>query len=142
MNSHSNPPLRAHDGVDNLSLVVVYHANNPGLSPDAFSAVRHFLKWAQARKLPARDLGASALGRFLRHRCRCGRYSRKRLQSPMYATYIRRFIRYLEETGVVAIPNDTVRLGQHLETFAKKLDAVGYSKVSCTTLLSHASHFV
>ncbi len=141
MNSPSNSPRRAHDGVDNLALVAAYHADNPGLSPGAISAARHFLKWARARKVPVRDLDASTVGKFLRHRCRCSRYSPNQLRSPMYATYTRRFLRYLEETGVVAIPNDTARLGQHLETFAQKLDAAGYSKVSCTTLLSHATHF-
>lgn len=142
MNSPSNSPGRAHDGADNLALVAEYHADIPGLSPGALSAARHFLKWARARKIPIRDLDASAVDQFLRHRCRCGRYSRTQLKCPMYATYTRRFLRYLEETGVVAIPNDTARLGQHLEAFAKKLDAVGYSKVSRTSLLSHASHFV
>ncbi len=141
MNSPSNSPHRADDGVDNLALVAAYHADNPGLSPGALSAARHFLMWAQARKVPVRDLDASAIGRFLCHRCRCSGYSPNQLRSPMYATYTRRFLRYLEETGVVAIPNDTARLGQHLEAFAKKLDAVGYSKVSRTSLLSHASHF-
>ena len=51
----------------------------------------------------------------------------------MYATYTRRFLRYLEETGVVVIPNDTARLGQHLEAFAEKLDTAGYSKVCHNT---------
>lgn len=141
MNTPSNSPRRARDGVDNLALVVAYHADNPRLSPGALSAARHFLKWAHARKVSVRDLDASVFDRFLRHRCRCGRYSPKQLRSPMYATYTRRFLRYLEETGVVVIPNDTARLGQHLEAFAEKLDTAGYSKVSCTTLLSHASHF-
>lgn len=142
MNSPSNSPHRAYDGVDKLALVAAYHADNPGLSPGALSAARHFLKWAQARKVPVRDLDASVVDRFLSHRCSCGRYSPKQLRSPMYATDTRRFLRYLEETGVVAISNDIVRLGQHLEAFAEKLDAVGYSNVSRTTLLSHATHFV
>ncbi|WBU54962.1 hypothetical protein [Paracoccus sp. SCSIO 75233] len=141
MNSPSNSQRRARDGADNVALVAAYHADNPGLSPGALSAARHFLKWAQARKVPVRDLDASAIGRFLRHRCRCGRYSPNQLRSPMYATYTRRFLRYLEETGMIAIPSDTARFGAHLEAFGKKLDIAGYSKVSCTTLLSHASHF-
>jgi site-specific recombinase XerD len=141
MNSPSNSPRRAHGGADNFALVAAYHADNPGLSPGALSTARHFLKWAQARKVPVLDLDPSAIGRFLRHRCRCGRYSPNQLRSPMYATYTRRFLRYLEETGVIAIPSDTARFGPHLEAFGKKLDTEGYSKVSCTTLLSHASHF-
>lgn len=141
MNCPSHSLRRARDGVDKLALVAAYHAHNPGLYKGALSVARHFLKWAQVRNVSVRDLNASAVERFLRHRCRCGRYSPNQLRSPMYATYARRFLRYLEETGVVAIPNDTARLGQHLEAFAEKLDAVGYSKVSRITLLSHASHF-
>lgn len=141
MNSPSNSQPRAGDDGNILALADAYRADNPGLFPGALSAARHFLKWAQAQKVPVRDLDASAVGRFLRHRCRCSGYSPNQLQNPMYATYTRRFLRYLEETGVVAIPDDTARLGQHLEAFAKKLDAVGYSKASRTTLLSHAGHF-
>lgn len=141
MNTSSNSPCRAHDGADHLALADAYLADNPGLSPGALSATRHFLKWAQARKVSVRDLNASDVGRFLRHRCRCGRYSPNQLRSPMYATYTRRFLRYLEETGMVDIPNNTVRLGQHLEAFAKKLDTAGYSEVSRASLLSHAAHF-
>lgn len=125
MNSPSNSQCRAHDGADHLALADAYLADNPGLSPGALSATRHFLMWAQARKVSVRDLNASDVGRFLRHRCRCGRYSPNQLRSPMYATYTRRFLRYLEETGMVETPNNTARLGQHLEAFAKKLDTAG-----------------
>lgn len=141
MNSPSNSPCRARDDADNLALVDAYHADNPGLSRGALSAASHFLKWANTQRVAIRDLNASAVDRFLRHRCRCGRYSPNQLRSPMYATYTRRFIRYLEETGVVEIPDNTGRLGQHLDAFAKKLDTAGYSEVSRTSLLSHASHF-
>ncbi len=141
MNSPSNSQRHMHDSVDSLALVAAYRATNPELSSGALSAARHFLMWAQARKVSVSDLNASDVGRFLRHQCRCGRYSPNQLRSPMYATYTRRFLRYLEDTGVVAIPDDTARLGQHLVDFAEKLDAAGYSKVSRTTLLSHATHF-
>lgn len=141
MNSPSNSQRRARDRADNLALVDTYHADNPGLSQGALSAARHFLKWAQARKVSVRDLDASVVDSFLRHHCRCGRYSPNQLRSPMYATYTRRFFRYLEDTGIVAIPNDTARLRQHLEAFAKKLESAGYSEVSRASLLSHAAHF-
>ncbi|SEK10610.1 hypothetical protein SAMN04487940_13341, partial [Marinovum algicola] len=73
MNSPSNSPLGGRAGADDVALVSAYLADNPRLSKGAVGAARHFLKWARARKIPTRDLDASAVDRFLRHRCRCGR---------------------------------------------------------------------
>jgi hypothetical protein len=75
MNSPSNSPLGSRTNADGAALVSAYLAANPQLSAGALSAARHFLKWAQARRIQTRDLDASAVDRFLRHRCRCDRYS-------------------------------------------------------------------
>lgn len=86
-------------------------------------------------------LDAVAVERFLRHRCRCGRYSPTQLRSPAYATDTRRFLSYLEATGVVALADGVICLGGQLATYAERLSATGYSKVSYSTLLSQARHF-
>ena len=85
MNSPSNSPLGSRADADDSALVRAYLADNPRLSAGALSAARHFLKWARARRIPTRDLDASTVDRFLRHRCRCDRYSTKQLRSPTYA---------------------------------------------------------
>jgi site-specific recombinase XerD len=141
MNSPSNSPLADRAGADELALVRAYFADNPRLSAGALSAARHFLKWARARKIPIRDFDASAVDKFLRHRCRCGRYSPAQLRKPVYATDTRRFLSYLEATGLVMIADDVARLGQYLEAYAGKLSAAGYSKVTHSMRLSQARHF-
>ena len=141
MNSPSNSPLGSRTNADGAALVSAYLAANPQLSAGALSAARHFLKWAQARRIQTRDLDASAVDRFLRHRCRCDRYSLKQLRSPTYATDTRRFLRYLEGIGAIALPNDVAWLEQDLKAYAEKLSRVGYSNVTYSTLLSQARHF-
>jgi len=141
MNSPSNSPLGSRAHADDSALVRAYLADNPRLSAGALSAARHFLKWARARKVQTRDLDASAVDRFLRHRCRCDRYSPEQLRSPTYATDTRRFLRYLEGIGAIAFPNDVAWLKQYLKAYAEKLSPVGYSKVTYSTRLSQAHHF-
>ena len=141
MNSPSNSPLGSRTNADGAALVSAYLADNPQLSAGALSAARHFLKWARARRIQTRDLDASAVDRFLRHRCRCDRYSPEQLRSPAYATDTRRFLRYLEGIGAIALPNDVAWLEQYLKTYAEKLSPVGYSKVTYSTRLSQAHHF-
>ena len=141
MNTPSNSPLGKHAEAVDRDLVRTYFADNPRLSAGALSAARHFLKWARAHKIPTRDLDASAVDRFLRHRCRCGRYSPAQLRNPAYATDTRRFLSYLEAMGVVAIADDVARLGQFLGGYAEKLSAAGYSKVMYASRLSQARHF-
>jgi len=141
MNSPSNSPLGCQADVDDLSLVRVYFADNPRLSAGALSTARHFLKWARIRNVSTSELDTSAVDRFLRHRCCCGRYSPEQLRNPAYATDTRRFLRYLEGVGVVAIADDVARLGQYLEAYAERLTAAGYSKVTHSSRLSQARHF-
>lgn len=141
MNSPSNSPLGGYAEADNRTLVRRYFTDNPGLSAGALSAARHFLKWARARKIPIRDLDVSAVNRFLRHRCRCGRYRPAQLRNPAYATDTRRFLSYLEATGMVFIADDVARLGQYLQAYAGKLCAARYSEVTYSMRLSQARHF-
>ncbi|MCC5957926.1 MAG: tyrosine-type recombinase/integrase [Rhodobacteraceae bacterium] len=141
MNSPSNSPLGGRADADDRALVHAYFADNPRLSKGALSAARHFLKWTRARNIPIRDLDASVVGRFLRHRCRCGRYSPTQLKCPAYAADTRRFLRYLEVSGVVMIADDVARLGQYLQAYAGKLSAARYSEVTFSIRLSQARHF-
>jgi site-specific recombinase XerD len=63
------------------------------------------------------------------------------LRSPTYASDTRRFLRYLEGIGAIALPNDVAWLQQYLKAYAEKLSRVGYSKVTYSTRLSQAHHF-
>lgn len=126
---------------DLRALIRSYAAANPKLSAGSLSAARHFLKWAIGRKLPVRDLDASTVDRFLGHRCHCARYSAGQLRNPGYATDTRRFLRYLESSGIVAIPVEVGRFSQYLSAFADEISAIGYGEVVRSSRLSQARHF-
>jgi len=123
------------------ALASSYFADNPNLSAGALSAARHFLRWSADRHIAVKNIDVLAIDRFARHHCRCGRYSAAQLRDPRYITDVRRFLRYLEESGCVAIPHEVARLGRYLEGFAASLVASGYSKVTYSSRLSQARHF-
>lgn len=127
--------------LDDRALVQVYLAQHPKLAAGALSASRHFLKWAGAHGIAYKDLDAAAVDRFARHRCRCGRYSSRQLRDPVYMTDVRRFLRYLENAGIVTVPTSVERLDKYLPEFAVGLRAVGYSKPTYAGRLSQARHF-
>ncbi len=141
MNSPSNSSFGPRVETPGRTLIHAYLADHPGLSAGALSAARHFLKWARARNIPTTDLNASAVDRFLRHPCHCGRYSPAQLKHPTYAADTRRFLRYLEGAGAVVIADDVAQLTQYLATYAGKLSSTGYSKVTYSSRLSQARHF-
>lgn len=126
---------------DDHALIRGYLGHNPRLTAGALSAARHFLKWAKAQEIAYRDLDATAVDRFARHRCRCGRYSPGQLRDPVYLTDVRRFLRYLENAEIVTIPDGIERLDQHLAAFSSRLEAIGYSKPAYARRLSQARHF-
>ncbi|GLR90329.1 tyrosine-type recombinase/integrase [Bradyrhizobium iriomotense] len=128
--------------LDDRALVQGYLAQHPKLAAGALSAARHFLKWAGAHGIARADIDAAAVDRFARHRCRCGRYSSRQLRDPVYITDVRRFLRYLENAGVVTVPDNVERLDKYLADFAAELTAVGYSEPNYTRGLSQARHFV
>ena len=110
-------------------------------SARAKSAARHFLTWADAHRIAIRDLDAEAVDRFSRHRCRCGRYSPDQLKDPSYIADVRRFLRYLEDTGIAMVPKGAERLDGYLPAFAVSLTDKGYSKPAHAGRLSQARHF-
>lgn len=103
----------------NQALVSGYLADNPNLSAGALSAARHLLRWATDRQITISDLDATAVDRFARHRCRCGRYSAAQLRNPSYMTDARRFLRYLEGIGRVVIPTRSPRSARIWQPFQR-----------------------
>lgn len=139
-NSRSGGNPRA-ASLNERALVQGYLAQHPKLAAGALSAARHFLKWANAHGIAYKDLDAAAVDRFARHRCRCGRYKPGQLRDPVYMTDVRRFLRYLENAGIVTVPTGVERLDKYLPEFAVGLRAVGYSKPAYAGRLSQARHF-
>ena len=126
---------------DDRALIQSYLAQHPRLTAGALSAAQHFLKWATAHRITHTDLDAAAVDRFARHRCLCGGYSPGQLRNPAYMTDVRRFLRHLENAGVVAVPDGVERLDRYLAGFAVRLEAVGYSEPAYAGRLSQARHF-
>jgi len=139
-NSHPGGTTAA-GAVTGQALVSGYLADNPNLSAGALSAARHFLRWVTDRQIKITELDVVTIDRFARHRCRCGRYSAAQLRDPSYITEARRFLRYLEDTGHVSIPDEVARLGPHLAGFSANLVGQGYSKVTFSSRMSQARHF-
>lgn len=144
MASHLNSRSAKHPRaavLDSRALVQGYLAQHPKLAAGALSAARHFLKWASARDIAYEHLDTAAVDRFARHRCRCGRYRPRQLHDPVYLTDVRRFLRYLENAGIVAVPTGVERLDKYLPEFASGLRAAGYGEVTYAGRLSQARHF-
>ncbi|MER9071109.1 tyrosine-type recombinase/integrase [Mesorhizobium sp. M0902] len=139
-NSRSGGDPRA-ASLNERALVQGYLAQHPKLAAGALSAARHFLKWAGAHGIAYKDLDAAAVDRFARHRCRCGRYRPRQLRDPVYMTDVRRFLRCLENAGVVTVTAGVERLDKYLPEFAAGLNAVGYSTPTYAGRLSQARHF-
>lgn len=126
---------------DHCALVEAFLAQSAKPSAGAKSAARHFLRWAHDRRIALEGLSTDAVDRFERHRCRCGRYSRAQLRDPAYIACARRFVRHLECTGVIAVPDGVAPLDDHLATFGVKLAGHGYSASVHAGRLSQARHF-
>jgi integrase/recombinase XerD len=68
-----------------------------GLSDSA----RHFADWLCRVGIAARDVDDRVLDEFAHHRCQCPGGRRGRFVSPNYLRRVRRFVRFLAESGVV-----------------------------------------
>jgi site-specific recombinase XerD len=64
-------------------------------------SIAHFAEWARSRDQLKSDWSADGLDRFARHRCRCACGRRLHRVSSKYIRRVRRFIRYLEQQGVI-----------------------------------------
>jgi len=126
---------------DACALVESFLAQASGPSPLARSAARHFLRWARDQQIDLEDLSGDSVDRFARHRCRCGRYSPVELCNPTYVAHARRFVRHLECTGVIAVPDGVGPLDDHVATFGVTLAGLGYSPSVRAGRLSQAKHF-
>ncbi|MFN0192317.1 MAG: tyrosine-type recombinase/integrase [Aestuariivirga sp.] len=66
---------------------------------------RHFGAWLSVNNIGLDEVDSRILGRFARHRCRCGGNRRATRFSDKYLNRIRRFIAFLAKHGVVSPPS-------------------------------------
>jgi integrase/recombinase XerD len=65
-------------------------------------SARHFADWLCRVGIAASDVDDRVVDEFAHHRCQCPAGRRGRLVSPKYMRRVRRFVRFLAESGVVA----------------------------------------
>ena len=91
------------------------------------SAARHFLNWLKISSVPVGDVDLSIIQRFADHDCSCLRYSADQVRDPYYVNRVRRFVRFLEDRGDIAILKEAVDVDQQLRCYAEHLVSSGYN---------------
>jgi site-specific recombinase XerD len=104
-------------------------------------AVRHFAYWIRMRRIPLADVDVSTVDRFARHKCSCPRYRPEPLRKKEYINRVRRFVRFLEDRGYVAVPHEMEGLAAHLSCYNERLSSLGYNPCARRVLFSGAEHF-
>ncbi len=106
------------------------------------AAVRHFLHWLDLRGIGLEAIDDDVARRFEQHRCRCPGYS---AQEPAYkadiAARVRRFVRFLEDQGHIAVADGIDDLGQHLVAYSDAIDDLHFAKGVSQSYRSEAEHF-
>ena len=105
------------------------------------SAARHFLHWLEIGGIAIGEVNQSIIQRFADHDCSCLRYSAEQVRVPYYVNRVRRFVRFLEDRGDIAIAKETFDLDQHLRCYAEHVATSGYNRWSQRRLHSAAEHF-
>jgi integrase/recombinase XerD len=66
-------------------------------------SARHFADWLCRVGIVPNDVDNAIVEQFAHHRCQCPGGRRGKLVSPKYVNCVRRFVRFLTETGVVPV---------------------------------------
>lgn len=145
MTTSPQPPLdgQRHAPASAAALLAEYldlQRGSPAFAGYA-SAARHFLYWLGLSRISLGRIDATIIKRFARHPCRCPRYSALGPRRPEYVKDVRRFVRFLEDRGAVAVPEDVDQVAALLPTYADHLTALRYSRGTHSALLSDAEHF-
>lgn len=105
------------------------------------AAARHFLFWIEQEGIAVSTVDDTVVRRFEKHRCRCQGFSRHEPNRPTFTSKVRRFVRFLEDQGIVDVPDDVDHLDTHLADYATFLVQEHYSAESIKTYRSEAAHF-
>lgn len=105
------------------------------------TAARHFLYWINQQGIAVSIVDDAVVRRFEKHRCRCRGFSRHEPNRPKFTSKVRRFVRFLEDRGMVAVPDDIDHLDTALADYATFLVQEHYSAASIKSYRSEAAHF-
>lgn len=104
------------------------------------AAARHFLFWVEQQGIAVSTVDDAVVRRFEKHRCRCQGFSRHEPNRPTFTSKVRRFVRFLEDQGVVAVSDDVDHLDTLLADYATFLVQEHYSAASIKSYRSEAAH--
>lgn len=105
------------------------------------ATARHFLYWIELQGIAVSAIDDAVVQRFEKHRCRCQGFSRHKPNRPTFTSKVRRFVRFLEDQGVVDVPDDVGNLDTYLADYAVFLVQQQYSAESIKSYRSEAEHF-
>lgn len=127
------------------ALSTAFHSSLQGTAAVAAglykTAARHFLFWIDQQAIAVSIVDDAVVRRFEKHRCRCRGFSRHEPNRPKFTSKVRRFVRFLEDQGIVAVPDDIDHLDTALADYATFLVQEHYSAASIKSYRSEASHF-
>ncbi|HEX7783966.1 MAG TPA: tyrosine-type recombinase/integrase [Sphingomicrobium sp.] len=105
------------------------------------AAARHFLFWIERQGITVSAVDDAVVRRFEEHACRCQGFSRHQPNRPTFTSKVRRFVRFMEDQGVITVPDDVEHLDAQLADYAAFLVQEQYSAVSIKSYRSEAEHF-
>lgn len=105
------------------------------------AAARHFLFWIGQQDVAVSAVDDPVVRRFEKHQCRCQGFSRHEPNRPKFTSKVRRFVRFLEDLGIVDVPDDVDQMDTLLAEYAPFLVQEHYSAASIKSYRSEAAHF-
>lgn len=105
------------------------------------AAARHFLFWIAHRGIAVSAVDDAVVRHFEKHRCRCSGFSRHEPNRPKFTSRVRRFVRFLEDQGIIDVSDDVDHLDGHLADYSEFLVQEHYSAAVIKSYRSEAAHF-
>lgn len=105
------------------------------------AAAHHFLFWIEQQGIAVSIVDDAVVRRFEKHLCRCPGFSLHEPNRPKFTSKVRRFVRFLEDQGVIDVSDDVDHLDTQLADYAVFLVQEHYSAAVIKSYRSEATHF-
>jgi site-specific recombinase XerD len=143
--SFGRPKPWAGDAFTSDVLSTAFHSSLQGSAAGSAAlykaAARHFLFWIEQQGIAVSAVDDAVVRSFEKHRCRCRGFSRHEPNRPTFTSKVRRFVRFLEDQGIIDVPDDVDHLDTLLADYATFLVQEYYSVASIKSYRSEAAHF-
>ncbi|MFC6623529.1 tyrosine-type recombinase/integrase [Novosphingobium panipatense] len=143
--SYGRPKPWTGDAPTSEALSTAFHSSLLGSAAGSAAlykaAARHFLFWIEQQGIAVSTVDDAVVRRFEKHRCRCQGFPLHKPDRPGFTSKVRRFVRFLEDQGVIDVPDDVDRLDTLLADYAVFLVQEHYSAAVIKSYRSEAAHF-